>query len=125
MSSQNNPAARQAPSGPHSADPEPSETSGAPGDLVHGLGILCYSDAVPLPSSMSGRVEEQIDEPSAPHKTSVLLCPTCRVSCPLGFGVAAEGMRCHQQLPLSTLQRERRDQQRKLDAGRRQADELW
>ena len=74
---------------------------------------------------MSGGVEEHLDEPSSPHKTSVLLCPSCRVSCPLGFGEFAECVRCHAQIPLTVPQRERRDQQRKLDTERRQADELW
>ena len=74
---------------------------------------------------MSGGVEERFDVPSSPHKTSVLSCPACQVPCPLGFGEQAECVRCHALIPLSAEQRERRERQRKLDAKRRQRDELW
>lgn len=74
---------------------------------------------------MSGGVEERLDVPSSPHKTSVLSCPSCQVPCPLGFGEQAECVRCHALIPLTTEQRERREHQRKLDAERRQRDELW
>jgi hypothetical protein len=47
------------------------------------------------------------------------------VPCPLGFGEQAECVRCHALIPLTSEQRERREHQRKLDADRRQRDELW
>jgi hypothetical protein len=70
-------------------------------------------------------VDERVDEPSAPHKASVLSCPRCTTPCPLGFGESAECVRCHQVIALSEAQRERRDRQRRHDAERRQKDELW
>jgi hypothetical protein len=66
-----------------------------------------------------------VDEPSAPHKASVLSCPSCKVPCPLGYGDKTECVRCHTVIPLSRAQCERRDRQRRHDAERRQRDELW
>lgn len=66
-----------------------------------------------------------MDVPSSPHKTSVLSCPACQMPCPLGFDEAAVCVRCHTRIPLTAAQRERRESQRRLDADRRQRDDLW
>lgn len=66
-----------------------------------------------------------MDTLSSPHKTSVLSCPSCQVPCPLGFGAQAECVRCHTVIPLTAAQQERRESQRRLDAERRQSDDLW
>lgn len=74
---------------------------------------------------MSRIAADVLDEPSSPHKTSVLSCPTCQAPCPLGFGSVTACVRCGATVTLPPELLGRREAQREHDRARRRADPLW
>ncbi|MBL9044204.1 MAG: hypothetical protein JNM83_21525 [Myxococcales bacterium] len=68
---------------------------------------------------------ERSDERSAPNRTHVLTCGSCRAPVPLGFSDSTECLKCQQPVPIPESLRHRRDNFRKLEAERRQRDPLW
>ena len=69
--------------------------------------------------------DEGLDEPSAPHKTSVLSCPACAAPCPLGFGVETACVRCRTRVALPPALLASRERQRAHDEARRAQDPIW
>ena len=52
---------------------------------------------------------ERSDERSAPNRTHVLTCGSCRAPVPLGFSDSTECLKCQQPVPIPESLRHRRD----------------